>query len=918
MEKKGISMRHKSIANSQKGILAACVAALTLSATGLSAQDSDEKANNNRLEEVIVTVERREQSLQDLEGTAVAFSGDELKILGVQNLTDLSEQTVGVEISNKQGNVEVWIRGIGSSNNTELGDPAAATHLDGVYIPRPSGIGSVFFDIERVEVNYGPQGTLRGRNATAGSVNIVSWKPGLGVWDAMVEVEGGNYDQLMATGMINAPVTDNSALRLSVYSLEHDAYYNDVGPLNLEAAESANNEGYRLQYLWQPSDDLQFLVAADHVEEKGTGYTGTNYANSLGNGIPQDGIEDPRDVIARAFTPVQDTTHSGIRFQVNYDAGFGSFEYIGSFRDLTYDYSAATPLAPDYPGVLSTLGPLNEALDNWSRFQFITESESTVHELRFMSPEEERLYYTVGAFYFKEDQKAFLASAGDRGGFFQGAEFNQPDTNGEAYSIYGDFTYEISPRTRLTGGLRYTHDEKSRRGVNARYAFALGGYDITTGDTFTCCMGARVGTEGFAFAGFNRSIYDPDTDGNGSVSEQEFINFYLDGISSFGARDTLDDIISGGPVPGSLDPAVAASCTDTDTTDNLICAQAVDPATGLPIVGSSIHSYAVPISPDNSITIQNGAMKDSFVDWRLRLGHDLTDDILVYGLVSSGHKSGGFNDTFKDPAIGASISPKYDTEKVIMYELGFKSEFELGAVPTRLNGSAFYYDYKDQVFTSILSVEQALDFNAGRVADPSDVRPGALVVSFSYNAADSEIYGMQFDGGFELPYNINFNWTALWIEAQIQNAEPIQDFRFQADVAPDEAVFRSINGKQLPHTPKYQFNASLSQFIETDFGSFDYVLSVGWRDDQFLTIFNSEDFTFPDNPRGRLDDSVPAYWTYDVGAGFTSKDGKMRLEAFVNNIENQVSTAAVIITQFDNTRFFTRPKTTGVRLKYFF
>ena len=916
--KQGINMTQKSFLRTRKHVISACLAAAVTASPLALAQEADEERANNRLEEVIVTVERREQSLQDLEGTAVAFTGDDLKILGIQNLTDLSEQAVGVEISNKQGNVEVWIRGIGSSNNTELGDPAAATHLDGVYIPRPSGIGSVFFDIERVEVNYGPQGTLRGRNATAGSVNIVSWKPGLGVWDAMIEVEGGNYDQLMATGMINAPVSENSALRLSVYSLDHDSYYNDVGPLNLEMAEASNNEGYRLQYLWQPTDELQFLLAADHVEEKGTGYTGTNYANSLGNGIAQDEIEDPRDVIGRAFTPEQDTTHSGFRFQVNYDAGFGNFEYIGSFRDLTYDYAAATPLAPDYPGVIDTLGPIDEALDNWSRFQFITESESTVHELRFMSPEDEQLYYTVGAFYFKEEQKAFLASAGDRGGFFQGAEFNQPDTNAEAYSVYGDFTFELTPKTRLTGGIRYTHDEKSRRGVNARYAFALGGYDFNTGDTFTCCMGARVGTEGFAFAGFNRSIYDPDTDGSGDVSEQEFINFYLDGIASFGARDTLDDIISGGSVPGSLDPAVAAPCTDTVTTDSLICAQAVDPATGAPIVGSSIHSYAVPISPDNSITVQNGSMKDSFVDWRLRLGHDLTDDILVYGLVSSGHKSGGFNDTFKDPAIGATISPEYDTEKVVMYELGLKSEFELGAVPSRFNASAFYYDYTDQVFTSILSVEQALDFNAGRVADPADVRPGALVVSFSYNAADSEIYGMQFDGGFELPYNINFNWSALWIEAEINEAEPIQDFRFQADVAPDEAVFRSINGKRLPHTPKYQFNAALSQFIETDFGSFDYVLSVGWRDDQFLTIFNSEDFLFPDNPRGRLDDSVPAYWTYDAGVGYTSRDGKLRLEAFMNNIENEVATAAVIITQFDNTRFFTRPKTSGVRLKYFF
>ncbi|WP_206604678.1 TonB-dependent receptor [Kineobactrum sediminis] len=875
-----------------------------LALPGAASSQADTSTNGRVLEEVIVTVERRQQSLQDFEGTAVAFSGDQLKILGIQSLTDLSEQTPGVEISNKQGNVEVWIRGIGSSNNTELGDPAAATHLDGVYIPRPAGIGSVFFDIERVEVNVGPQGTLRGRNATAGSVNIVSWEPGLGVLDGTVEFEAGNYDQRMATGMINVPIGDTAAVRLAAYSLDHDSYYNDVGPLELGTAEAADNQGYRAQFLWQPNDNLRVLLAADYVSEEGTGYTGTNFANSLGNGIDPDDIEDPRDVVARGFEPVQDTEHWGVRLKVNYDLGFGEIEYLTSYRDLVYDYSAATPLAPDYPGVFSTLEPLNESLDNWSRFQFITDSESTIHELRFKSPDGERLYYTVGAFYFKEDQKAFLASAGDRGGFFQGAEFNQPDTDAESYSVYGDFTYELTPRSRLTSGLRFTHDEKSRVGVNARYAFALGGFDTNTGNPFGCCMGARVGTEGFEFAGFDRTVYDPDVDGSGEVSSQEFIDFYLDGISRFGERDTLDDIIANGALEGGA--ANPAACTDTDSTDSLICLE------------DGTHSFAVPISPDNSITQQDGSMSESFVDWRVRYGYDLSDDILLYGLVATGHKSGGFNDTFKDPEVGTNISPTYDTEKVTMYELGWKTEFDIGSVPARLNGSAFYYDYTDQVFTSILSVEQAIEFNSGQAADPADATPGALVVSFSFNAADSEIYGMQWDGQFQFPYNINLNWTALWLEAEIKDAEDIQDFRFQADVSPDEAVFRPISGNRLPHTPRYQFNAALSQFIATDWGSFDYVLSMGWRDDQFLTIFNSKDFMFPDDPRMRLDDRVEAYWTFDAGVGFTTKNEKLRLEAFVNNIEDEVATAAVIITQFDNTRFFTRPRTYGARLKYFF
>ena len=104
----------------------------------------------------------------------LCLAGNQIKKRGIQDITDFNDVIPGLTVANNGGNVEVWIRGVGSSNNTELGDPAAAFHFDGVYVPRPSGIGSAFFDIERVEVNFGPQGTLRGRNATAGSVNAIA------------------------------------------------------------------------------------------------------------------------------------------------------------------------------------------------------------------------------------------------------------------------------------------------------------------------------------------------------------------------------------------------------------------------------------------------------------------------------------------------------------------------------------------------------------------------------------------------------------------------------------------------------------------------------------------------------------------------------------------------------------------------
>ena len=339
---------------------------------------SDDQATAANGQEIVVTADRREQKLQDYAGTAAAFTGDQLKKRGIQNIADLNDVLPGLTVATNGVNREVWIRGIGSSNNTELGDPAAATHWDGVYLPRPAGIGSAFFDIERVEVNVGPQGTLRGRNATAGSVNIITWKPGLGVWDAEIEGEYGNYNQKVVRGMLNIPIGDTVAVRLSGMGLSHDSYYKNVGPVQgIDVAEAEDNVAARAQILWKPTDKLRFLLAGDYMHETGTGWTGSNYANPLGNGIDPGDIKDPRNVIARGITPDLDIKHWGVRFEGTYDFGFAKLDYLGSYRHVNSDYKATTPISPYYDGVLdnpATLpGTLEEELDNFSRFELLTD-----------------------------------------------------------------------------------------------------------------------------------------------------------------------------------------------------------------------------------------------------------------------------------------------------------------------------------------------------------------------------------------------------------------------------------------------------------------------------------------------------------------------------------------------------------------
>lgn len=885
---------------------------------------------------IVVTMERREQTLQSFAGTGAVLTGDELDILGIKNLDDIDSQIPGLQIANNQGNLEVYIRGVGSSNNTELGDPAAATHVDGVYLPRPAGIGAGFFDIERVEVNIGPQGTLRGRNATAGTINVIPWKPWIGNFDAMAEVGIGNYGELTLEGMINVPLGDTAALRVSGYHSEHDSYLNNVTPCSADlpgvdvpscedegvgVAEAANDLGLRATLAWQPTDRFNLELTGDYLQQRGTGYTGVNYSNALGNGIDPDDIDDPRDVIGRGITPDEDTEHYGGRLFMSYDLTDSlSLEYTGGLRDLVYDYEFTTPASVNYDGVQDTLGPLD--IDNFSRIRFITDSESVTHEFRLVSDDSKRLFGSIGAFIFDEDQRSFLATTGDRNPFFTGVEFNQT-TETDSLSFFGDVTYKATDKLSLTAGLRHTDDQKERFGVNARYQFIVGGAG------FSCCFGTGVGTEGFEFAALDRTIFNPDTNSDGMVTEDETLAFYFDGIAQDGARDGLSTIFANGVILGDAPPEDRPFCNQFAFTDPAGC---FGPQfyTDLGLDGR----VAFAVLGGNSIALQNGSLDNDFIDWRLRAQYDYDEDHMAYALISTGHKSGGFNDNvpgteglgIASPAGSAptlfdvdTLAPTFDEEKLTLFEIGTKNAFDVSEnVSATFNLSAFYYDYDDKQEFTLLSTTQIIDFNGIELTEQQREQLGGNVVAFNFNAADAEIYGAQVEGSLEFPDDLTLKGTLLWLPtAKITDSIPVQDSRFQADVDAENAVAQDITGNRLVRTPKVQINASIGKAWDIGkTGRFDAILSTGYRSSQNLTIFNGIDYNPNDDVSDRLLDDVDGYWTFDAGAGYTFDDaGKYRIEGYVSNITDQQPEEAIIITQFDNTRFFRRPRTYGLRLR---
>jgi iron complex outermembrane receptor protein len=910
--------------------LAAVCAAQPALAQGVIDETAGEEAAVQDV--IIVTVERREQSLQDYGGTAAVISGEELSLLGLTSITELDGRIPGLSIANNQGNIEVYIRGVGSSNNTELGDPAAATHLNDVYLPRPAGVGAAFFDIQRVEVNIGPQGTIRGRNATAGSVNIIPWGPGIGVWDGMLEAAIGNYDERRVEGMINVPLLDNAAFRLSGFYTEHSSYLESVTPDSAElglsiptsesegvgVAEAAEDYGVRAGFLWEPTDRISLNLTGDFLAQKGTGWTGVNYANPLGNGINPDDIKDPRKVIGRGFTPEEDTEHWGLKAELTYDGDGFNVEYIASMRDLVFDYEFVTPVSPFYDGVFANLGPLD--YDNFSRIRFTTDSESRIHELRLFADEGGRLYWSGGVFYFEEDQRTFLGTTGDRNPFFQGVEFNQT-TATKSLSFYGDATFDVTEDFRLSAGLRHTSDEKDRFGVNARYAFGIGGPD------FSCCFinGVAHGTEGFQFAGLDRKIFNPDINGDGVIDANESIAFFFDGIAAFGARDGFDNVFPNGQqIQDAIpDPAQRPQCSDfafVGSCNNFV-----------PVFNGVVDFSLAPFN--SSFALQNGRLENDFVDWRIRAELDVSDDSMVYGLIATGNKSGGFNDNIPEtqgiatnPSQNAPIAfntntlaPTYEPEQLTLYEIGSKNSFRVDGRDATFNATFFYYDYKDLQLTTLLSTAQILDREGVALTPAQQANLGGSIVAFTFNAADAEIYGTQFEGSLDLPNQWTLRGNLLWMaKAEVVESVEIQDARFQADVDPVNAVNRSIEGNRLPRTPRIQFNGSIAKAFELNSGTLDGMLSFGYRSSQHMTIFNGRDYANPASPALRLDDKVDGYWTLDFGGGYTSEDGRWRLEGYVTNLTDVQEPQAIIITQFDNTRFFNAPRTFGARLRVHF
>jgi iron complex outermembrane receptor protein len=405
------------------------------------------------LEEVVVTATRRETNLQTVGIAISAFTGQELVDLGVNQTTDLAAVTPGLQFSAPGGSPVAGLLAIrGVSQNDFAGhiEPANAFYIDQVYQPSNAASVQEFYDVNRVEVLKGPQGTLFGRNATGGLVHVITNQPTDQV-EGFANLSGGSYGQVRFEGAIGGPVTDGVSGRVAVLRDKSDGFVkNAIGPALLKDDTYAVRGQLRIA----PSDRLTVLLEADtYIIEPVT--TGGDYITGAYPGPDGLGL------------PLPEGSPTGFGYVPSGDPYRGSFDYPGRFArrvssgaaHVTYDFSNGLSLSSitSYQRLHSEYSADNDFSP--IPFAIFDQNASARHltqELR-LSGATERNHWTAGLYFLRIDG-AYLQAFDILPIATRPLETHSVDT--KSYSAFGQDEIQLRDDLRLTAGVRGTRDHK--------------------------------------------------------------------------------------------------------------------------------------------------------------------------------------------------------------------------------------------------------------------------------------------------------------------------------------------------------------------------------------------------------------------------------------------------------------------------
>lgn len=413
---------------------------------------ADQASENDAvgLADIVVTAQRRSESLQRAAVAVSAVTGDTLTSARVTQPANLSSLVPALQTAPASGSYPLfYLRGVGTFAATILNDPAIAFNVNQVYVGRPSGTTGYFFDVDRVEVLKGPQGTLYGRNATGGAINIITRKPVLGSLSGYASFDYGNYDSLNAEAAVNVPLGQDAALRVAGTYVRHDPYMKD-------GTDDQNEGGGRISFYAEPSDNFTVQIVADYFRQRGNGGGATptqlGVKGRYGNLSPEAAafVATQPDFILGRTEPALTSFCPGTKAQ---PCTFLQNERWG----ISGIFELSTSI-----GTLTAIPAFIESKVHYlsaQQYAFIGPDETNTQtslELRLTSDDDKPLRYLAGFFYYHEEgnnPEYINTIASSKSVLSQRQRL-------EALAGFGRLTWAVTPDFRLTGGVRYTTENR--------------------------------------------------------------------------------------------------------------------------------------------------------------------------------------------------------------------------------------------------------------------------------------------------------------------------------------------------------------------------------------------------------------------------------------------------------------------------
>ncbi|MDB5453315.1 MAG: TonB-dependent receptor [Caulobacteraceae bacterium] len=826
------------------------------------AQPALAQANSgNMIEELVVTAEKREQSLQDVPVAVTAYTSERRDLLGVTTVEDVARMTPSLSYTN---NDRLSIRGFGRLTNAIGTDPSVALYSDGIFSNSMADASTPSLFIERTEILRGPQGTLYGRNSIGGALNIISKRP-TETFEGEARLTLGNYGVNREDILVRGPITDHLRFLLGG-SLERrdEGFINNIGPAGdigavkrymvegqLEA-DLGENIVARLRFTTFDWDDSygvgnvfeNTISPYDTTALVGLGNPALYYNATLGYTGTNPAVADPYQVNSNATNYGKLSNHRRVHADVTWDLGFATLKYLGGFQSYIYDTGGdqdTTPRLGNFSVPAATpFGPYTaQNVSPDQRFFYQERQKWWSNELNLSSKSDGPLQWIGGIYQYHQiyDQPQGLRVLGDPSmlnpiNLATGAP-GAPNPQGnylkvdghlevDSYAGFGQIDWNFTETWKLTAGLRYTKDKK----------------------------------KGTDFARY--------------VSR----------------TPTTTTVLAAAGIPGAVGQGLAV-----DFTTFVVC--------GGPTLATCL---ANPLYSNLRQLSTGGLERDLSGSWdaltgTLGLQWEPDADTNGYLRYSRGYKSGGWL-----ASNGLTPFPYADPEYVDTYELGLKKN--IGG-RFQLNSALFYSDYKG--FQTPLTV----------VLNPTTGSTGSQFLNL-----DARVWGLELEGQWAPIDNLQLMASYAYLNTEIRKGccfvDTTDPKALQPGARPTGVTLPNGNrpqtlvGNDLPLTPKHKLTLGANYTWRFSPGNLTLAGNYTYTGEQQQTIWAQPGFTSPAN---EIVD-IRALWK-DGGDRFT-------IIGFVKNLTDEVAYQSSLVTvpspQVGNRRTvkLNFPRTYGVELQYRF